>query len=129
MTSVMNGTAVLELNPAVPAADVLAALGTVIDPELGIDVVNLGMIYRVDCVGKAVRVELTLTTPGCPLHGSIVEEVRRAVLGLGHQLSAAPARGLLEDAEDGLDVEVQLVWDPPWTPEAMSESAKRALRF
>ncbi len=129
MTSVIDGAAVLELNPAVPAADVLSALGTVIDPELGIDVVNLGMIYRVDCIGMAVRVELTLTTPGCPLHGSIVEEVRRAVLRLGRQLSDAPGLGLLEDAEDGLAVEVQLVWDPPWTPEAMTESAKRALRL
>lgn len=109
----MTETRIVELGGAVDAADVLTALTTVIDPELGIDVVNLGMIYGIDCVGDGVHVELTLTTPGCPLHGSIVEEVRRAV----HELNA------------DLEVDVELVWDPPWTPEAMSDSAKRALYF
>lgn len=116
MTAPVYGPALLELNPVISAADVLTALGTVIDPELGIDVVNLGMIYRIDSVGDSVRVELTLTTPGCPLHGSIVEEVRRAVAAV----APMPAK---------VDVDVQLVWDPPWTPDSMSESAKRALRF
>lgn len=117
MTAPSYVPALLELNPVVPAEDVLSALSSVFDPELGIDVVNLGMIYRVDSVGSSVSVELTLTTPGCPLHGSIVEEVRRAVLALAPP-DTAP-----------LDVDVQLVWDPPWTPDSMSESAKRALRF
>lgn len=109
----MTEIAITELNAVVTAADVVDALGGVIDPELGIDVVNLGMIYRVDCVGTAVHVELTLTTPGCPLHGSIVAEVRRALLAV----------------RDDLEIDVQLVWDPPWSPAAMSESAKRALYF
>lgn len=109
----MTATRVVELGGTVGAEAVLGALSGVIDPELGVDVVNLGMVYGVDCIGAAVHVEMTLTTPGCPLHGSIVEEVKRAVRALNPDLEVA----------------VELVWDPPWTPEAMSDEAKRALHF
>ena len=109
----MTETELKEEAAAVPAADVLLQLGQVIDPELGIDIVNLGMVYEVAVRGAEVRVEMTLTTPGCPLHASIEEQVRARVGEL-------PGLG---------PVTVELVWDPPWTPLAMSDDAKRSLVF
>lgn len=87
---------------------VLAALKTVIDPELGIDIVALGLIYEVHITGGEVRVEMTLTTPGCPLApviDSLVKEKVGAVPGVS-------------------SVEMDLVWDPPWTPELMDEQTR-----
>ncbi|MEJ2287266.1 MAG: metal-sulfur cluster assembly factor [Deinococcales bacterium] len=99
-----------------PVADpdtVLAALGEVLDPELGIGVLDLGLVYAVQISGEAVAVEMTLTTPGCPLHGSIADAVEARLARV-----------------DGVGtVAVTVVWDPPWTPEAMSERARRALGF
>ena len=109
----MTQTVITELNPALPAAEVIAALGSVYDPELGIDVVNLGMVYAVTVAGSAVSVEMTLTTPGCPLHSTIEAHVTQTLLGL---------RGVQE-------VDLQIVWDPPWSPLSMSEVAKRSLGF
>ncbi|MFO7546790.1 MAG: metal-sulfur cluster assembly factor [Trueperaceae bacterium] len=102
-----------ELRPAVPALDVLDSLRSVIDPELGLDVVDLGMVYAVTVVDGDVAIEMTLTTPGCPLHGSIEQEVRARLARLAGVTS----------------VDVTLVWDPPWTPEAMHPRAKRVLGF
>lgn len=99
------------LTPDVEPDAVVAALGNVIDPELGIDVVNLGLVYEVNIVGPAVMVEMTLTTPGCPLHASIGEDVRR-------QVGAVPGVG---------DIDLEIVWDPPWTPENMTDAARRLL--
>ncbi len=108
------------MNPTVHAigagADpeaVLTALAEVVDPELAIDIVSLGLVYTVQIAGAAVAVEMTLTTPGCPLHGSIAEAVRARL----SQLDGVGA------------VDVSLVWDPPWTPDAMSERARQALGF
>lgn len=109
----MTETVITELNPVVSAAEVLEVLGDVYDPELGIDVVNLGMVYAVTVAGSAVSVEMTLTTPGCPLHSTIEAHVTQSLLGM---------RGVQE-------VDVQIVWDPPWTPLSMSPVAKRALGF
>lgn len=99
-----------------PIADpdvVVSALGEVLDPELGIGIVDLGLVYVVHIAGGAVAVEMTLTTPGCPLHGSIADAVE--------------AR--LARVEGVASADVTVVWDPPWTPEAMSERARRALGF
>jgi len=90
---------------------VRAALTTVIDPELGFNLVDLGLIYSIDMVGRKVTVKMTLTTQGCPMHESLVWGVRRAVLGL--------------DAVG--EVDVQLVWDPPWHPSMMSAEARDRL--
>lgn len=109
----MTDTELTELNPAVPARDLLAALRAVIDPELGLDVVNLGMVYRIAIVGGDVSVEMTLTTPGCPLHDSIRAEVEHVLLRVPGVVT----------------VMVDLVWDPPWTPDAMSAEARRSLGF
>lgn len=92
---------------------VLAALGEVLDPELALDILSLGLVYAVQIAGEAVAVEMTLTTPGCPLHGSI----------------AAAVEGRLARLEGVETVDVTVVWDPPWTPSSMSEAARRALGF
>lgn len=109
----MTETVITALNPVLPPTAVIEALGSVYDPELGIDVVNLGMVYAVTVAGSAVSVEMTLTTPGCPLHATIEAHVTQTLLGL---------RGVQE-------VDVQIVWDPPWTPLSMSAEARRALGF
>lgn len=94
--------------------DVLAVLRErVIDPELGMNVVDLGLVYDVEVGEKRISVDMTLTTPGCPLAGSL----------------AAQAEQALREAFAGYEVDVNLVFDPPWTPERMSEEAKRALGF
>jgi metal-sulfur cluster biosynthetic enzyme len=92
--------------------NILGALETVNDPELGIDIVNLGLVYDIDMDenGK-VTITMTLTSIGCPLAGSIVEDVKRA----------------LADLPEVKDVEVNIVWNPPWTKDRMSRYAKIAL--
>ncbi|MRH43364.1 DUF59 domain-containing protein [Aquibacillus halophilus] len=84
----------------------------VIDPDLGINIVDLGLIYNIEIDEKnGVKVTMTLTTPGCPLHDSIVGGVESAIYFI-----------------DGIDkVDVQLVWQPAWSPEKMSPKAKEML--
>jgi metal-sulfur cluster biosynthetic enzyme len=91
-------------------AAVLEALRQVMDPELGCNIVDLGLLYSVAITGSKVTVVMTLTTPGCPMHESISWGVKNALLGL-------------ENVED---VEVGLVWDPPWSPAMMTESGRKA---
>lgn len=86
-------------------ADILQRLRRVIDPELGLDLVTLGLIYDVKFDGDEATVVLTLTTPGCPMQGPILDGVRRA----------------LEDVSWLTTVRVRLVWDPPWTPERIQQ--------
>ena len=85
------------------------ALRAVVDPELGMNVVELGLVYLVEAEPQRVRVEMTMTSPGCPMGESILEDARAAI-GM-----AVP------EAEE---ISVELVWDPPWTPEMMSEDAR-----
>ena len=87
------------------------ALSSVVDPELGVDVVELGLVYRIQHTDGAIEVDLTMTTPSCPLGEHIREEAERA----------------LEDAFPGARVGVRLVWSPPWEPGRMSDAAKTAL--
>ncbi len=97
---------------AASEAEVAIALQTVHDPEIPINIYDLGLIYEIDIAkdGK-VEIEMSLTAPGCPVAGEMPGEVARAV-------AALPGAG---------EVTVRLVWDPPWTPERMSEDAKLAL--
>lgn len=90
---------------------VLQQLRTVFDPELGINVVDLGLIYDLQISNGNIYILMTLTTPGCPLHDSIVGGVKRA----------------LENIDGIRDVKVEVTWNPPWTPERMSEEALRQL--
>lgn len=91
---------------------VIDQLKRVIDPELGINVVDLGLIYEVEfSLPHKVLVTMTLTTPGCPLHDSITSGVKYS----------------LEDIEGLDEVDVQLVWEPAWTPERMTEEGMKQL--
>ena len=93
-------------DPVVEA--VRSALSQVEDPELGLDIVSLGLVYTVEREGHHVRVVHTLTSMGCPLGPVIERDIGEALAGL--------------DGVSSLDV--QLVFDPPWTPERMSDDAK-----
>ena len=86
---------------------VWAALGTVIDPELGLDVVTLGLIYDVERDGDLARVTHTLTTPGCPMERIITDGIRAAV---------SQVQGVTR-------VETRLVWDPAWHPGMIAPGA------
>lgn len=88
------------------------ALGGVYDPELCLDVVSLGLVYGVRDEGGRLVVEMTLTTPGCPASESLPEIARSAV---------ADAVG------EGVEVEVRVVWDPPWSPARMDDQAAARL--
>jgi metal-sulfur cluster biosynthetic enzyme len=96
----------------VSEGDVLAVLRQVLDPELGINVVDLGLVYDVAVEPDRVAVALTMTSPACPLGGQLKSEAEAALR------RAAP--GVAE-------VAVTLVLDPPWHPALMSEAARRQL--
>ncbi len=91
--------------------EVLDRLQQVDDPELGLDIVSLGLIYGVDIHGGEVRVRMTLTAQGCPMHDAMLPAVQAALTGLPGVES----------------IDVELVWDPPWTPERLSPLAALAL--
>jgi metal-sulfur cluster biosynthetic enzyme len=92
--------------------DILAALKTVIDPELGINIVDLGLVYEATSHANGIDIALTMTTPACPLGEMMREEIK---LTLRDRFPDTPA------------VRVELVWDPPWSPELMSEESRRQL--
>ncbi len=93
---------------SVTESAVLDALRQVIDPEVGCNLVDLGLIYDIAITGTLVKVTMTLTTPGCPMHESLCGGVQVALLNL-------------EGVEDA---EVELVWDPPWHPSMMTETGR-----
>ncbi|MBO8156259.1 MAG: metal-sulfur cluster assembly factor [Bacillaceae bacterium] len=92
--------------------NIMGALENVIDPELGIDIVNLGLVYGVELDEKGTcTVNMTLTAMGCPLAATIEQDVKRAV----------------SDIPEVNEVNVNIVWNPPWTKDRMSRYAKIAL--
>ncbi len=95
-------------------SDLVAALKTVYDPEIPVDIYELGLIYKADLDDdRRLTIDMTLTAPGCPVAGEMpgwVEDAARAVEGVS-------------------DVEVKMVFDPPWDPERMSDEAKVALNW
>lgn len=96
---------------ALPSEEKLReALRSVDDPEVGMNIVDLGLVYRIDIAADRVRVELTMTTPACPMGDLITDNAHRA---LG---AALP---------EGVALDVALVWEPPWTPDMMSDSARQ----
>ncbi len=98
---------------------VRAALKNVVDPEIGLDVVNLGLVYRIDILdgGKIVDIDMTLTTPACPAGPQILEQARREVMAL---------KEVYKELEN---VKINLVWTPFWNPSMMSEEAREELGF
>ena len=93
--------------------EVTEALTNVIDPELGLDFVALGLVYDVEVDDGNVAITFTLTSPGCPIGPQVSDQMREFV-------------GELEGVQS---VEPRMVFSPPWTPELMSEDAKFALGF
>ncbi len=87
-------------------------LREVVDPELGINIVDLGLVYDVAVEDAAVRVAVTMTTPACPLHSYVVDAIEFV---------------LRRDLPHLRTVDVRLVWDPPWHPGMMSPQARRQL--
>jgi metal-sulfur cluster biosynthetic enzyme len=96
---------------AVTEKDVRTALKAVKDPELGLDLVVLGLIYDIEIEGSEVKATISLTSPFCPVAGQIVEDVKTAIEGV-----------------DGVgDVEVELTFDPPWTAERIAPLIRASL--
>jgi metal-sulfur cluster biosynthetic enzyme len=93
--------------------DVNDALGNVIDPELGLDFVELGLIYEVEVDGGEVHVTFTLTSPGCPIGPQVTDQIKEYV-------------GELDGVQQ---VDATMTFSPPWTPDMMSEDAKFALGY
>jgi metal-sulfur cluster biosynthetic enzyme len=89
--------------------EVMQALSGVEDPEAGMSIVDLGLVYGVQSAPGSVRVQMTMTSPACPAAPYLVDEATAAIRAL------APA---------DTDVQVELVWDPPWTPDRMSPEAQ-----
>lgn len=95
-------------------ADLIAALKTVYDPEIPVDIYELGLIYKAEIDDdRKVTIDMTLTAPGCPVAGEMPGWVETAVLGV----------------EGVQDVDVNMVFDPPWNPDMMSEEAQVALNW
>jgi metal-sulfur cluster biosynthetic enzyme len=91
--------------------DIRKALSWVIDPEIGLNIIDLGLVYGIEVGEGKVVIVMTLTTQGCPVHDSMKQSVKNVVNRL----------------EPGKQVEIQVVWDPPWTPERMTQSARSYL--
>ncbi|MEM7226519.1 MAG: SUF system Fe-S cluster assembly protein [Pseudomonadota bacterium] len=110
-----RATAGKPLAHGIPVASkeaVIEALHTVYDPEIPVDIYELGLIYEIDIKESGqIAITMSLTAPGCPVAGEMPGQVADAV-------SAVEGTG---------EVEVTLVWDPPWTPERMSEDARLVL--
>ena len=97
---------------AITKEKVMEALKAVIDPEIGLDVVSLGLVYEVNISEEGdIDVKMTMTTPGCPLVGMITED----------------AKNILENLEGVKSVNVELVWDPPWTPDMIEPEVRARL--
>ncbi|HAB52752.1 MAG: hypothetical protein A2315_08085 [Ignavibacteria bacterium RIFOXYB2_FULL_35_12] len=91
--------------------EILEVLKGVIDPEIGINIVDLGLVYDVDITDESIAVTMTLTTPGCPMHNSITSWVEKIV----------------NQFEPDKKVIVSLVWEPQWTPEKMTREAREQI--
>jgi metal-sulfur cluster biosynthetic enzyme len=103
--------------PAGPNADreglIIAQLKKIYDPEIPMNIVDLGLVYGFDWKGDDVTLKMTLTSPGCPVAGILAEEIKTAV----------------EKVPNVQQATVDMVWEPPWSPERMSEFAKRQFGY
>ncbi|WP_048172454.1 metal-sulfur cluster assembly factor [Methanosarcina siciliae] len=91
--------------------EVIEVLKSCYDPEIPINIIDLGLIYGIEIKENRVHIKMTLTAPGCPMGGVIAENVKRKVEAI---------KGIKE-------AEVELVWDPPWTPDRISEDAMKKI--
>lgn len=93
--------------------EVLSVLKEVDDPEIGVNVVDLGLVYNVNVNDSDVNVEMTLTAPGCPMHETIARAAEMAI----------------ETLPGVKDAHVTMVWNPPWTPDRLTDEGRRLLGF
>jgi len=91
---------------------IIETLKSVFDPEVGVNIVDLGLIYKVEIRPDEVYIQLTMTSPACPLHGVITKDMDNAMRRKFPDLG---------------EMTIELVWDPPWSPELMSSAAKHQL--
>jgi metal-sulfur cluster biosynthetic enzyme len=91
---------------------VLLALKDVVDPELGVNIVDLGLVYRAEWTREGIVVEMTMTTPTCPI---------------GEMMSEQAEAALRRRFPDVRSVRIHLLWDPPWSPDLITEEGRRAL--
>lgn len=96
---------------AVTEDQVIEALRDVYDPEIPVNVVDLGLVYGLEIKENKVFLQLTMTAPGCPFHGQLT----------------ADAHDKIMEGTEAEDADVEIVWDPPWTPDRMSEEGKAQL--
>jgi len=89
----------------------LSLLKGVNDPELGINIVDLGLVYTIEAKEKVIEIQMTLTTKGCPMGGAIMENVNQT----------------LENHFPNKQISVMLVWEPPWSPDMISEEGMEML--
>jgi len=89
------------------------ALAGVYDPEIGISIVDLGLVYEVKAEGNRAYAKVTMTTPGCPMHAYITQAAKEALLRI----------------EGVKTADVELTWEPPWTPDMLSDNAKKMLGY
>ena len=92
--------------------DLLCALNEIEDPELGIGIVDLGLVYRADWTETGIEVDITMTAPSCPFGATLLNEVNEILQQCFREASS---------------IRVQVVWDPPWGLDRLSESARRTL--
>ena len=93
--------------------EVLDALSKVIDPEIGLNIVDVGLVYRVEVVDDHIEIDFTLTSPGCPLADTIMQDMHTQV----------------QEATGVEDIQSYLVWSPPWSLDFMSEEARLELGY
>lgn len=92
---------------------IIEVLKEVIDPEIGVNIVDLGLVYNVAINGGRVDIRMTLTAPGCPMSETIARTAEMAA-----------------ETVDGVeDAHIEMVWDPPWTPERLTDEGRRLLGF
>jgi metal-sulfur cluster biosynthetic enzyme len=92
--------------------DIREALLHVVDPEIGVNIVDLGLVYRIEVEGGRVRIAMTMTSPTCPLADYLKDLVTSAIR---------------QHVPDVVDVDINLEWEPPWDPDMMSDQARRQL--
>lgn len=101
-----------EISPPEIQSQIIAALKTVLDPEVGVNVYDLGLIYGIEVAANRVTITMTMTSAACPMHNLLSQLADKAVY---------------EGLEGKYEVEVNIVFEPAWTPDLMSEDARRIL--
>ena len=102
-----------KFDPNILGEKIIKTIKTIFDPEIPVDIYELGLIYDIKVEGRKAEIKMTLTTPNCPVAESLPKEVKEGAMQV--------------DEID--DVDLQLVWDPPWTKDMMSDAAKLELNL